>query len=59
MGPDGKRLVIRRGFIQVPPARGVIRYRLKKMRVIDKIDNSTPLKAITKWSKGTKKWVKT
>ena len=59
MGPDGKRLVIRRGFIQVPPTRGVIRYRLKKMRVTDKIDNSTSLKYITKWSKGTKKWIKT
>jgi hypothetical protein len=57
MGPDGKRLVIRRGFIQVPPTRGVIRYRLKKMRVTDKIDNSTPLKYITQWSKGTKKWI--
>jgi hypothetical protein len=57
MGPDGKRLVIRRGFIQVPPTRGAIRYRLKKMRVTDKIDSSTPLKNITKWSKGTKKWI--
>jgi len=58
MGPDGKRLVIRRGFIQVPPTRGAISYRLKKMRVTDKIDSSTPLKNITKWSKGTKKWIK-
>ena len=58
-GPGGKRLAIRRGFIQVPPTRGEIRYRLKKMRVTDKINSSTPLKAITKWSKGTKKWIRT
>ena len=57
MGPDGKRLVIRRGFIQVPPTRGKVQYRLKKMRTTDKIDGTTPLSKITKWAKGTKKWL--
>jgi len=59
MGPVGKRLTIRRGYIQVPPTRGKVQYRLKKMRTTDKIDGTTPLSKITKWAKGTRKWLKT
>jgi hypothetical protein len=59
MGPGGKRLTIRRGYIQVPPTRGKVQYRLKKMRTTDKIDGTTPLSKITKWAKGTRKWLKT
>jgi len=55
--PGGKRLAIRRGYIQVPPTRGKVQYKLKKMRLNDKIDNSWSLKKIAKWSKGTKKWL--
>ena len=55
--PGGKRLAIRRGYIQVPPTRGKVQYKLKKMRLNDKIDNSWSLKKIAKWSKGTKKWM--
>jgi len=58
-GSDGKRLVIRRGYIQVPPTRGKVQYRLKKMRTTDKIDGTTPLSKITKWAKGTRKWIGT
>ncbi len=59
MGPGGKRLTIRRGYIQLPPTRGKVQYRLKKMRTTDKIDGTTPLSKITKWAKGTRKWLKT
>ncbi len=57
MGPGGKRLTIRRGYIQLPPTRGKVQYRLKKMRTTDKIDGTTPLSKITKWAKGTRKWL--
>jgi hypothetical protein len=58
---NGKRLPIRRGYIQVPPTRGKIQYKLKKMRVetVGKIlrGPATPLKDIAKWAKGTRKWI--
>ena len=57
MGPGGKRLQIRRGYIQLPPTSGKSRYRLKKMRVNNDIDSTWSLGKITKWAKGTKKWI--
>ena len=58
---NGKRLPIRRGYIQLPPTRGKIQYKLKKMRVetVGKIlrGPATPLKDIAKWAKGTRKWI--
>ena len=58
MGSDGKRLPMRRGFIQVPPVKGTVEYRLKKMRIRRDIDQTWTLKKIVDWSKGTKKWMK-
>ena len=58
MGTDGKRLPMRRGYIQVPPVKGTVKYRLKKMRIRSDIDQTWTLKKIVDWSKGTKKWIK-
>jgi len=58
MGPDGKRLSIRRGYIQLPPTRGKTQYRLEKVRVNNTIDSTWSLEKIAKWAKGTKKWIK-
>ena len=57
MSSDGKRLSMRQGFIQVPPTKGVVKYRLKKMRLRNDIDQTWTLKKIVNWSKGTNKWI--
>jgi len=57
-GPDGKRLKMRRGYIQIPPTKGQVKYRLRKIRLRDDIDSTWSLKKIAKWAKGTKKWIK-
>jgi hypothetical protein len=54
---DGKRLPMRRGFIQVPPAKGSVRFRLKKMRLRNDIDQTWTLKKIVNWSRGVRKWI--
>jgi hypothetical protein len=56
-GPDGKRLKMRRGYIQIPPTKGQVKYRLRKIRLRDDIDTTWSLKKIAKWAKGTKKWI--
>lgn len=57
MGPDGKRLKMRRGFIQLPPTKGKVKFRLKKMTTRDDIDDAWSLKKIVMWAKGRKKWL--
>lgn len=57
MGPDGKRLKMIFGYVQVPPTKGQVKYRLKKMRLRDDIDSTWSLKKIATWAKGTKKWI--
>ena len=55
---NGKRLPMKRGFIQVPPTRGrTTKYRLKKMRLRSDIDPTWSLKKIVDWSRGTRKWI--
>ena len=56
-GPDGKRLKMRRGYIQIPPTKGQVKYRLRKIRLREDIDTTWSLKKIAKWAKGTKKWI--
>ena len=55
MGSDGKRLPMRQGFIQVPPVKGSVEFKLKKMRTRGDIDPSWTLKKIVDWSRGTTK----
>jgi len=57
MGSDGKRLPMTRGYIQVPPVKGTVRYRLKKMRTRNDIDQTWTLKKIVDWSRGVRKWI--
>ena len=57
IGSDGKRLPMRRGFIQVPPTKGSVRFRLKKMRLRNDIDQTWTLKKIVNWSRGVRKWI--
>ena len=57
MGSDGKRLPMKQGFIQVPPTKGSVKFRLKKMRTRSDIDPSWTLKKIVDWSRGTRKWI--
>jgi len=56
---NGKRLPIRRGYIQLPPTRGKIQYKLKKMTLGSWSDDARKksLKLIAKWAKGTRKWI--
>lgn len=51
MGSDGKRLPMIRGYVQVPPLKGSILYKLKKMRTRVDIDQSWTLKKIVDWSR--------
>jgi hypothetical protein len=57
MGSDGKRLPMIRGYVQVPPLKGSILYKLKKMRTRVDIDQSWTLKKIVDWSRGIRKWI--
>ena len=49
---------MRRGYIQIPPTKGQVKYRLRKIRLRDDIDTTWSLKKIAKWAKGTKKWIR-
>jgi len=53
---NGKRLLIRRGYIQLPPTRGKVQYKLKKMS-LGSLSRDQPLKFIAKFAKGTRKWI--
>ena len=57
MGSDGKRLPMRHGYIQVPPLKGTVQYKLKKIRTRTDIDQSWSLKKIVDWSRGVRKWI--
>jgi len=57
MDSNGKRLPMKRGFIQVPPTRGTTKYRLKKMCLRSDIDSSWTVNKIVDWSRGTRKWI--